>query len=129
MYRGELILCENCRYTDTPQDPYGAHEGFWHTHLGWMLVRPVNKRGTADATDLRKNALVWWQHKHFIQIALMSGVVIPTWVAGYFWGDWRGGVFYACFARLFFVHHVRSSISCISLLVSLRFKCRSACSA
>ncbi|KAI0034404.1 delta 9-fatty acid desaturase protein [Vararia minispora EC-137] len=99
------------RYTDTSKDPYGAHEGFWHTHLGWMLVRPATKRGTADATDLRNNALVWWQHRHFFELAFLSGIIFPAWVAGRFWGDWRGGVFYACFARLFFVHH---SVFCVN---------------
>ncbi|KAJ1946676.1 stearoyl-CoA 9-desaturase, partial [Linderina macrospora] len=25
------------RYTDTSRDPYNALEGFWHSHMGWML--------------------------------------------------------------------------------------------
>ena len=28
------------RYTDTALDPYNAHEGFFFSHIGWMLVKP-----------------------------------------------------------------------------------------
>ncbi|KAI0052619.1 delta 9-fatty acid desaturase protein [Auriscalpium vulgare] len=93
------------RYTDTDLDPYGAHHGLWHTHIGWMLVEPMVQPGPADIRDLKRNAVVMWQHRWYFVVAAVFGVIVPTCLPGYFWGDWRGGFFYAGFARLFFVHH------------------------
>ncbi|KAJ1804670.1 stearoyl-CoA 9-desaturase, partial [Coemansia sp. RSA 2599] len=51
------------RYTDTPQDPYDAIQGFWHCHVGWMLTKKDRRRlGYADTSDLKTNPLVRWQH-------------------------------------------------------------------
>ncbi|KAI0318109.1 delta 9-fatty acid desaturase protein [Amylostereum chailletii] len=104
------------RYTDTDRDPYGAHLGLWHTHLGWMLFKPTTKPGAADVSDLKRNPIVAWQHRYYFLLALLVGLVLPTCVPGYFWGDWRGGLFFAGFTRLFLVHHVRvfSSVFCVN---------------
>ncbi|KAJ2335580.1 stearoyl-CoA 9-desaturase, partial [Coemansia sp. RSA 2671] len=84
------------RYTDTPRDPYDAIQGFWHCHIGWMLVKKDRRRlGYADTSDLKSDPLVRWQHKYYPLLVLMFGVVLPTAVAGLLWGDWRGGFFYA----------------------------------
>jgi len=99
------------RYTDTSRDPYGADRGLWHSHLGWMLVKPENKPGTADISDLRHNGIVAWQHKYYFPIAFVTGLLIPICVAGWLWDDWRGGLFFSGFARLLFVHH---SVFCVN---------------
>ncbi|KAJ7619327.1 hypothetical protein FB45DRAFT_718481, partial [Roridomyces roridus] len=36
------------RYTDTKLDPYNATEGFWHTHIGWIIFKPHIKQGKVD---------------------------------------------------------------------------------
>jgi stearoyl-CoA desaturase (delta-9 desaturase) len=41
------------------------------------------------------------------------GFIFPTLVAGFGWGDWRGGFFFAGAARLLFVHH---STFCVNSL-------------
>ena len=94
------------RYTDTKLDPYSAHEGFWWSHVGWMLMKPRGKIGVADISDLTRNKDVRWQHKNYLALLLTMGFVFPTVVAGFGWGDWRGGFFFAATARLVFVHHV-----------------------
>ncbi|KAI0069240.1 delta 9-fatty acid desaturase protein [Artomyces pyxidatus] len=102
------------RYTDTDLDPYGAHRGLWHTHLGWMLVKPTIKPGFADITDLSKNSVVMWQHRWYFHVVLFFGIILPTSIPGYFWGDWRGGFFYAGFARLLLVHHSVFSVNSVA---------------
>ena len=97
------------RYTDTGLDPYNAHQGFWWSHVGWMLVKPRRKPGVADISDLSKNEVVRWQHRWYITLLLIFGLGVPTVVPGLLWGDWKGGYFFAGTARLVFVHHVRSS--------------------
>ena len=76
-----------------------------------MLLMPERKPGTADVSDLRHNDIVAWQHKHYFLIALVTGLFIPVSVAGWLWGDWRGGLFYAGMCRITFVHHVSVSFS------------------
>ena len=101
------------RYTDTKLDPYSAHEGFWHAHVGWMLVKPRGKIGVADISDLTRNSVVKWQHKNYVMLLLLMAFIVPTAVAGLGWGDWRGGFFFAGAARLVFVHH---STFCVNSL-------------
>ena len=108
------------RYTDTKLDPYSAHEGFWWSHVGWMLVKPRGKIGVADISDLTRNKVVRWQHKNYVPLLLIMGFILPTLVAGLGWGDWKGGFFFAGAARLVFVHHVRFCIISLNHSVDAR---------
>ncbi|KAF8508243.1 hypothetical protein BU17DRAFT_77968 [Hysterangium stoloniferum] len=101
------------RYTDTDLDPYGAHHGLLWSHIGWMIVKPRRKPGVADVSDLSKNQVVRWQHRHYLPLFLIMGLFVPMAVAGLGWGDWRGGFFFAGAARLMFVHH---STFCVNSL-------------
>nr|BAJ04704.1 delta9-fatty acid desaturase [Gelatoporia subvermispora] len=101
------------RYTDTDLDPYNAHRGLWWSHIGWMLVKPRRKPGVADISDLSKNDVVRWQHRWYIQLILICGFLIPTFVCGLGWGDWMGGYVFAGAGRLCFVHH---STFCVNSL-------------
>ena len=74
-----------------------------------MLVKPKVKPGEADVSDLRKNKVVQWQHKYYFPIAFVFGILLPWSIPGLLWSDWRGGLFYAGFSRLTFVHHVSDS--------------------
>ncbi|CAO1613552.1 unnamed protein product [Jaminaea pallidilutea] len=101
------------RYTDTDLDPYGAHNGLLWSHMGWMIVKPRRKPGVADISDLRRHPVIKFQHKFYLPLIALMGFIFPTVVAGYGWGDWRGGFFYAAVARLVFVHH---STFCVNSL-------------
>ncbi|EIW71223.1 stearoyl-CoA desaturase (delta-9 desaturase) [Tremella mesenterica] len=101
------------RYTDTKLDPYSAHEGFWWSHMGWMIIKPRGKIGVADVSDLTRNKVVRWQHKFYIPLIFFMGMILPTMVAGLGWGDWWGGFVFAGAARLCFVHH---STFCVNSL-------------
>ena len=99
------------RYTDTALDPYDATRGMLYSHVGWMLVRPRVQPGAADIADLRASAVVQWQHRWYFALIAAVGYWLPAAVAGYCWGDWRGGLFYAGMCRITFVHHVSVSFS------------------
>ncbi|KII91173.1 hypothetical protein PLICRDRAFT_37880, partial [Plicaturopsis crispa FD-325 SS-3] len=101
------------RYTDTDLDPYNAHRGFMYSHVGWMLVKPRRKPGVADVSDLTRNAVVRWQHKHYILLILIFAFLVPTIIPGLLWGDYKGGYVYAGVVRLLFVHH---STFCVNSL-------------
>eukprot|EP00002_Diphylleia_rotans_P003984 TRINITY_DN1285_c0_g1_i3.p1 TRINITY_DN1285_c0_g1~~TRINITY_DN1285_c0_g1_i3.p1 ORF type:complete len:795 (+),score=169.54 TRINITY_DN1285_c0_g1_i3:59-2443(+) len=94
------------RYTDTPKDPYSASEGFFYAHVGWMMLKQdPQKIGRHDISDLNQSALVRWQHRNYLAIALFMGFLFPTLVAGLGWGDYAGGFFFAGMVRLVLVHH------------------------
>ncbi|KDN41691.1 putative stearoyl-CoA desaturase [Tilletiaria anomala UBC 951] len=101
------------RYTDTDLDPYGAHNGLLWSHIGWMILKPRRKPGVADISDLRRNPVIKFQHKFYLPLILLGGLIVPTLVAGIGWNDWRGGFFYAAVCRLVFVHH---STFCVNSL-------------
>ena len=95
------------RHTDTNLDPYSAQEGFWWSHIGWIIIKPRWKLGFADMEDLNSNTVVRWQHRYRIILIILMGFLVPTVAAGVGWGDWRGGFFYAGLTRLCVVQHVR----------------------
>lgn len=61
-----------------------------------------------DKSDLMKNPVVRWQHKHYIPLKLIMGFILPTAVAGYGWNDWHGGFVYAGLMRIIILHQVCS---------------------
>ncbi|PHH88490.1 hypothetical protein CDD83_7456 [Cordyceps sp. RAO-2017] len=102
------------RYSDTDKDPYSVRDGLWHAHVGWLLTRKDKARvGRADVSDLDADALVVWQHRHFVALLAALVVALPTLVCGLGWRDWRGGFVYGCLVRTFLVHQ---STFCVNSL-------------
>ena len=80
------------RYTDTARDPYDARQGFWYSHMGWMLTKPNPKnKARADISDMMADPVVVFQHKHYMYLMVFSAFILPTIIAGLGWGDWYGG--------------------------------------
>ncbi|KAJ3209655.1 hypothetical protein HDU67_006018 [Dinochytrium kinnereticum] len=103
------------RFTDTPRDPYGAQNGLFWSHIGWMLVKQDKKEiGRVDISDLNRDPMIMWQHKNYVWVASFMAFVLPTLVAGFGWGDWAGGYFYAGVLRLVFVHHATFCVNSLA---------------
>ncbi len=52
-------------HTETPLDPHSSYEGFYWSHLGWMLDSAPYKQRCGDQSnvaDLHKQA--WYRHSH-----------------------------------------------------------------
>ncbi|KAG7566925.1 hypothetical protein FFLO_01304 [Filobasidium floriforme] len=95
------------RFTDDPiHDPYSATRGLWFAHCGWIFRRPNYPRmKLIEKDDLEADPVVRFQHKYFVPIAVFSGLVLPTLVAKYGWGDAMGGyVWGGLVARLLIWH-------------------------
>ncbi len=75
---------------DNEKDPYSIGRGFWYAHVGWMLRD--YRSGQVDYSivpDLKKNKVVMWQHKHYLELVLLTNVGLPMllgWIVGDFWG-------------------------------------------
>lgn len=103
------------RYTDTNRDPYNAHRGMFWSHIGWMFFKPDRGViGSVDMSDLEKNPIVAFQHKHYIYFVLFMAFVFPTLVSGIFWGDWLGGYFIAGILRMVFVQHATFCVNSLA---------------
>lgn len=100
------------RFTDSPEhDPYSATKGLWFAHCGWIFFKPkysrmklieredlesdpgkpYNFHSRSHSDRSRYHPVVVFQHKHYISIALFSGLVLPTLIAKFGWGDAMGG--------------------------------------
>jgi stearoyl-CoA desaturase (delta-9 desaturase) len=103
------------RYTDTPRDPYDARQGFWYSHIGWMLSKPNPKfKARADITDLTNDWVVTFQHKYYIFIMLASAFGFPTLVAGLGWGDWWGGFIYGGILKSFVIQQATFCVNSLA---------------
>lgn len=68
------------QHADTDKDPHNANEGFFHSHIGWLMFNfPTDEHGK----DLTDDKLVMWQDKYFLPIALIVSlaVAIPVGIA------------------------------------------------
>jgi len=100
------------RYIDTEHDPYATHHGFWHAHWGWMVFKQdASLQGRVDISDLNKNSVIVFQHVNYLPLALFFGLILPVFGAGLLFDDWLGGIVYASFARIFFVHSATFAIN------------------
>jgi len=93
------------RYVDSEKDPYSVHKGFWYAHLGWMVFKQDSRRaGRVDISDLNNNPILQFQHKYYLPIAILFAFVLPCSIAHFGWDDLWGGLIFAGFGRMFFVH-------------------------
>eukprot|EP01125_Pyxidicula_operculata_P013469 TRINITY_DN4472_c0_g1_i1.p1 TRINITY_DN4472_c0_g1~~TRINITY_DN4472_c0_g1_i1.p1 ORF type:complete len:420 (+),score=64.42 TRINITY_DN4472_c0_g1_i1:1143-2402(+) len=106
------------RYTDTALDPYNAQQGFFYSHFGWMLLTKdyskIQTTAKFDISDLESDPMVMWQNKYYGFVSLFMAFVFPSLVAGFGWGDWMGGYFFAGVARLVFVHHATFCVNSLA---------------
>jgi stearoyl-CoA desaturase (delta-9 desaturase) len=103
------------RYTDTDKDPYSVKKGLLYSHFGWMLMKQNPKRiGRTDISDLNNDAVVIWQHKHYLSVVISMGLIFPTLVASLCWNDWLGGFVYAGILRIFFVQQATFCVNSIA---------------
>jgi stearoyl-CoA desaturase (Delta-9 desaturase) len=90
-------------HVDTPNDPYNINEGFFHAHMGWIMLKETNTK-MDNVPDLKADPLVMWQHRNYLLLAVIFGAVVPT-IIGYFLGSALGGFALGGIGRLVFVHH------------------------
>ncbi|KAG4304712.1 hypothetical protein PORY_001765 [Pneumocystis oryctolagi] len=103
------------RYTDTDKDPYSVSKGLFYSHFGWMLIQQNPKNmGYSDISDLKADPVVMWQHRNYFNIFLLMGFLLPMFVAGLGWGDWRGGFFFSGICRLVFVQHATFCVNSLA---------------
>ncbi|XP_015189781.1 PREDICTED: acyl-CoA Delta(11) desaturase-like, partial [Polistes dominula] len=91
------------KFTDTDADPHNAKRGFFFSHIGWLMLEnhpDVKIKGaTIDMSDLKKDLLVVWQHRHYRILMPLMCFIIPTLIPIYFWGEGLRNAWYATVTR------------------------------
>lgn len=95
------------RYIGTDKDPYNIKKGFWWAHVGWLLYHETStdENEFPEFEDLKKDPLLKIQDKYYNSIAIITGIITPTLIAGLGWGDYWGGFYYAALLRTVLVIH------------------------
>jgi stearoyl-CoA desaturase (delta-9 desaturase) len=92
------------RYVDTDDDPYNAQEGFFYSHMGWVMVEGAKHGDTSNVPDLWKDPILRWQHRHIFAIGTV--VNLATTVAlGLLTGRMLGMFVFALLLRMVLTHH------------------------
>ena len=81
------------KHVDGEEDPYDISKGFFWAHMGWILFKLDAEQPIDNVKDLRRDALVRFQDKFYVWIAVGAGLVLPA-VIGYIEagavGAWAG---------------------------------------
>ena len=120
------------QHSDGAGDPHsphgdGAHggwavvRGWWHAHIGWMLVRaPQNYFRLVG--DLIRDPIAVAVNRAYLRI-VVAGIVLPGVIAWSLTGEWRSlftGALWGGLVRLFLGHHVTWSINSVCHLFGSR---------
>jgi stearoyl-CoA desaturase (delta-9 desaturase) len=86
-------------YSDQENDPHDSHQGFWWSHMGWMLYDiPVKQEVPRFTKDIANDRFYQFCHKYFIPIQFALGGLL------YLIGGWSF-VIWGIFVRLVVVFH------------------------
>ena len=96
-------------------DPYSAKLGFWHSHIGWMLRdhQPEQYTNYNNVRDLQKDAVVVWQHKHYLLLTILMNFGVPI-LFGLWHGDIINSLLLLGFLRLVLSHHTTFFINSLA---------------
>ena len=101
------------KHVDHEEDPYDINRGLFHAHIGWLLFRRGPDTPLTWVRDLQKDKLAWWQHEHYVAIAMIMSFVVPTAIGWAYGGPVAalGAFLIAGVARVVFVHHMTFCIN------------------
>ncbi len=74
------------KHVDHDDDPYDISQGFWYAHIGWLMFKLSAERPRDNIKDLESDAMLQFQERYYVPIAVFFGFVVPA-LLGY----WHGG--------------------------------------
>ncbi|XP_024081399.1 delta(9)-fatty-acid desaturase fat-7-like isoform X1 [Cimex lectularius] len=78
------------KFSDTIADPHNANNGFFYSHMGWLLMKKhpeIIKRGREiDLSDLRSDPWVMFQYRYFLPIHFFFASIM-TFAPYFLWGE------------------------------------------
>ena len=65
------------KYSDTEPDPHDSNQGFWWSHMGWMLYQiPANKEIPRYTQDIADDRFYQFCQKYMIPIQVVLGLLL-----------------------------------------------------
>ena len=110
------------KHVDHDEDPYDISKGLFFAHMGWLMFKLKPEPTYENVPDLKKDALVMWQHRHVQMIGVFVAFIMPAMV-GYAWGGWAsalGGFLIAGVARVVFLQHCTFCINSLCHYIGKR---------
>lgn len=99
---------------DNEKDPYSAGRGLWYSHIGWMLRDyPSTEKDFSNAKDLHNDAIVMWQHRHYVVLTVLMNIGLPL-LLGLLYGELMGFLLVVGLLRLLVNHHVTFFINSLA---------------
>lgn len=91
------------KHVDTELDPYSAPDGFWHSHMLWMLKKRP-EMNVRVIHDLAKRPALQFQHDRYPRLMVSANLIafLGLWAMT---GDLLGTFVIGTLLRMFFVHH------------------------
>ncbi|CAH3143544.1 stearoyl-CoA desaturase 5 [Pocillopora verrucosa] len=95
------------KYSETDADPHNAKNGFFFSHVGWLLVKKhpdvISKGKQIDLSDLYDDGIVMFQRRNYKLLVVIFNIAIPIAVPWLFWNEsvWNG--FFICYALRYVV--------------------------
>ena len=70
------------KYSDTPLDPHNIKQGFFFSHVGWLLVKKtpelIEEGKRIELSDLKNDPVVMFQKKHYLPLSMLMCFLIPS---------------------------------------------------
>src|SRR6202008_5060648 len=79
------------KHVDHDEDPYSISNGLFHAHVGWLMFKLKPQTNLENVADLKKDALLVWQHRYIHLIAFATAFVFPSAIA-FAWGGWKAAL-------------------------------------
>ncbi|MCP4896107.1 MAG: acyl-CoA desaturase [bacterium] len=92
------------RHVDSQDDPYNPQEGFWYSHMGWIMVEGSKHDDTSNVPDLWKDPICRWQHKYYLAVSTVTNLAITIGL-GLITGRMLGMFIFALLVRVVLTHH------------------------
>jgi stearoyl-CoA desaturase (delta-9 desaturase) len=90
---------------DTEDDPYNINEGFFHAHMGWVMLKKHSIIHHQKVRDLEKDKLVSFQHRYYLPLSAVFGMVIPMLMTVWLCDSWIAGFFVSGWLKVVLLHH------------------------
>lgn len=112
------------QYSDQHGDPHSPHlsgdgvwgalQGLWHSHTGWMLKYDLDD-WVFYVPDLIRNKQTYWIHQTYLWWITL-GLLLPALLGGWITQSWQGalsGFLWGGIFRVFLGHHITWSVNSI----------------
>jgi len=107
-------------HVDTEKDPHDATQGFWYSHVGWLLHQKAPEVVIAGRSvymdDLNENKILKFQHENQAWFGPFMCFIFPALITGLITGEYMKGLWVCGFARYMLTLHATWCVNSLAHL-------------